>query len=101
MSFYEWSYFKIYKKKPTKEKIVQNANFWKKTLKIPFGDTVQTIHPPMKEITVSQGNTEILASTLKKISSEWSDESKVLAKDIKNILAQNNYTNIILQFMCS
>lgn len=55
----------------------------------------------MQKIVVSQGNMEILAFPLKKISSERSDESELIAKDIKNIQVQNNYTPIVLQSMCS
>lgn len=44
---------------------------------------------------------EILAFPLKKISSERSDESGLIAKDIKNIQVQNNYTHIVLQSLCS
>lgn len=71
------------------------------TWKTPSGDTIQSSHPPVQEIVVSQGNTWILTSLLKKISIKRPDDYKVIAKDIKNIQAQNNYTNIVLQSMCS
>lgn len=82
-------------------KNVQNTNTPKKTWKTPSGDTFQTPYPPLQEIIVSQGNTEILASSLKKISFERSDESEVVTKHVKNIQVESNCTNIVLQSMCS
>lgn len=52
LRFYEYSYFKIYNKKPTKEKMFLNTNVSKNTWKTPFCDDFQTIHPPMQEIFV-------------------------------------------------
>lgn len=50
----------------------------------------------MQEVVVSRGNTDIIVSPLKQVSTDRPEESRTTAKDIKNIQSLNNYTNIFL-----
>ncbi|CAA3022588.1 Hypothetical predicted protein, partial [Olea europaea subsp. europaea] len=102
LSFYDWIQIKVFGKQPEKSQVLTTKTS-SKSWKTPDGNRFQSIHPPLQDISFTHGKTEILASPLKRVpnSKERLDESQVVAKDIKNIQAQNNFTNIVLQSVCS
>ncbi|KAL2485541.1 movement protein [Abeliophyllum distichum] len=91
ISFFEWSYLKTFKQKPTINTFQDKSKVWKTI----FENTFQSVHPPLEEIVIPKGDVKVIASPLKQISDKREHDNPTI-KDIKNIQQQNNYTNILL-----
>ncbi|KAL2506187.1 Uncharacterized protein Adt_21808 [Abeliophyllum distichum] len=91
ISFFEWSYLKTFKQKPTINTFQDKSKIWKTT----SGNTFQSVHPPLEEIVIPKGDVKVIASPLKQVSDKGEHDNPTI-KDIKNIQQQNNYTNILL-----
>ncbi|KAL2533026.1 CCHC-type domain-containing protein [Abeliophyllum distichum] len=91
ISFFEWAYLKTFKQKPTINTFQDKSKIWKTT----YGNTFQSVHPPLEEIVIPKGEVKVIASLLKQISDKGENENPTI-KDIKNIQQQNNYTNLLL-----
>ncbi|KAL2526772.1 Uncharacterized protein Adt_11826 [Abeliophyllum distichum] len=92
ISFFEWSYLKTFKQKPTINTFQDKSKIWKTT----SGNTFQSVHSPLEEIFIPKGDVKVIASPLKQISEKSGEHDNPTIKDIKNIQQQNNYTNILL-----
>ena len=75
----------------------QKGQVWKTT----SNKTIVSNHSPLKEVTITAQNVDIIASPFKTLNLKDDEGRTVTLKDCKNLQQQNNFTNQILGTLSS
>ena len=75
----------------------QKGQVWKTT----SNKTIVSNHSPLKEVTITAQNVDIIASPFKTLNLKDDEGRTVTLKDCKNLQQQNNFTNQILRTLSS